>query len=256
MCSLPRRAILATTVVCVAVATGACGDDDGTPIPATRSVQTTSMPISEPNGAASPQSSAPLTTAYQPALVHVNGHRGSTRFDADLPQVRGGVDDVRDRFNAGMRIAFDDIISSYVATTVGDGSLVDDERSRVTTITDGVVAGVLILNTYSDGAAHPNNHVATITIDAQDARPIRLTDVFTDPAAAAADLAEMVTRIDPRVDYVAPEVNTFLNWVPLPEGFRTYVPVAHALGDWLPITVPWDDITDLLRPGMADRLGG
>ncbi|MEE4023864.1 hypothetical protein V1Y59_12310 [Gordonia sp. PKS22-38] len=256
MGSFLRRVAVATTVVCVAVAAGACGDDDGTPIPATRSLQTTSMPISAPDGAASPQSSAPAATAYQPALVHVNGNRGSTRFDADLPQVRGGRDDVRDRFNDGMRIAFDDIISSYVATTVGDGSLLGDERSRVTTITDGVVAGVLILNTYSDGAAHPNNHVATITIDAEDARPIRLTDVFTDPAAAAAVLAQAVTRIDSRVDYVAPEVNTFLNWVPLAEGFHTYVPVAHALGDWLPVTVPWDDITDLLRPGMADRLGG
>ncbi len=203
-----------------------------------------------------PAASTPSAHGYRPTLVRTDGRRASTTYDVQLPRIDGGESAVRDRFNSGMRAALDDVVTGLTDTTVSDGSLADDQRSRVTTVTDDVVAGTAIFTTYAQGAAHPNNHVATITIDAHTAQPILLDDVFLDTDAAAAQLAAAVTRIDPRADPVHPDIDNFLNWVPLANGFHTYVPVVHALGDWLPVTVPWDEISALLRPGMADQLSG
>ena len=69
-------------------------------------------------------------------------------------------------------------------------------------------------------------------------------------------LATLVTRIDNRTEPVEPALDTFLDWVPTPEGFHVYVPVAHVLGDYLPVTVPWNDIADLMTPQMRTALIG
>ena len=49
---------------------------------------------------------------------------------------------------------------------------------------------------------------------------------------------------------------TDIRVVPTPEGFHVYVPVAHVLGDYLPVTVPWNDIADLMTPQMRTALIG
>ncbi len=46
-----------------------------------------------------------------------------------------------------------------------------------------------------------------------------------------------------------------MNWVPTPEGFHGYAPVIHAAGDYLPGTVPWDKVSDLMTPQMRTALG-
>lgn len=211
--------------------------------------------------ATSPATTAPTGTAarYVATTVHLAGTHGTNAFDVHLPQVTvatGGVAMVRDRFNSGMRQTLTDQITDTDGTTVRDGQLLSGEHSAVTTITDHVVAGVAIYSGYTRDAAHPNNSVATITIDTPTGRPIRLSDVFANLQLTATRLAADVTRIDPRTAPVAPEIDTFSNWVPTGAGIRFYIPVPHALGDYLPVTVPWHDIDDLLRPGMDDTLGG
>lgn len=247
--------MLATAAGVVAVA-AACTIDDGTAVPVSRTVETTVLTLTESATAApsTAMSADPATNGYRPTLVRTKGQQETTSFDVLLPQVLGGDQTVRERFNSGMRTALDDVVTDLTDVTVSDGELAGGERSRVTTVTDGVVAGTAIFTTYAQGAAHPNNRVATITIDAHTAQPILLDDVFVDPDAAATQLAAAVARIDPRADPVFADIGNFLNWVPLAEGFHTYVPVNHALGDWLPITVPWDAISPLMRPGMADQL--
>lgn len=254
---LRAATVLATAAGVVAIA-AACGTDDGTALPVSRTVETTVLTITESttDAPSTAMSADPATNGYRPALVRTEGRQETTSFDVLLPQVQGGDPAVRARFNSGMRTALDDVVTGLSDVTVSDGELVGDERSRVTTVTDGVVAGALVVTTYARGAAHPNNHVATITIDARTAQPILLDDVFVDPEAAAAQLAAVVTQIDPRADPVSADIGNFLNWVPLTDGFHTYVPVVHALGDWLPITVPWSELSPLMRPGMADQLSG
>ncbi|RDH77074.1 hypothetical protein DVS77_19115 [Mycolicibacterium moriokaense] len=188
-------------------------------------------------------------------MLPVKETRGSNAIDVQLPQVTGGMAAVRDRFNSGMRAALGDLSGPASDTTIDDGQLPGDERSRVTTITPHVVAGVAIFNWYSEGAAHPNNGVATIVIAADTAQPILLTDVFGDQQAAAERLTTSVTQINSDVGPLTPpSIDTFLNWVPTPQGFHTYVPVNHAMGDYFPVTVPWDQISDLMSPEMRTAL--
>ncbi|GAB91838.1 hypothetical protein [Gordonia rhizosphera] len=218
------------------------------------SLQTSSVELSPTPPASSAVSSA-ATQGYEATTPRVSGTRSSTTFDVHLPQLRGGDAAVRARFNSGMRSALDELTTSLVDTTVEDGQLLGDEHSAVTTITDHVVAGVAIFSAYSQGAAHPNNHVATITIDADTAQPVLLTDVVTDPTAAAQVLTDSVNRLDPRAMITTAHIDNFLNWVPLGSGLRVYVPVGHALGDYLPVTVPWTDLTEVLQPGIQEKLG-
>lgn len=44
------------------------------------------------------------------------------------------------------------------------------------------------------------------------------------------------------------------NWLPDDDGLVIYIPVAHVLGDYYPVTVDWDAIAGVLAPGMRERL--
>lgn len=198
---------------------------------------------------------APSAATFTAELARVRGQRGSTAFDIDLPQLAGGNDAVRERFNSGMRTAFDDVLNDAMTnTSVTDGQLLPNERSKVVTITPNVVAGTAIFSSYTQGGAHPSNLVATITTNAKTAQPILLSDVFVDPTSAAQRISSLLAEIDSRATDVPPTTDSIANWVPTAVGFRAYVPVIHALGDYLPVTVPWNDIDDLLEPGMRTML--
>ncbi|MGV9709631.1 hypothetical protein ACWDTI_03085 [Gordonia sp. NPDC003424] len=242
----------AAPLACLALTLALAGcSESGTAQPTPTTVTST---VTASATATSPASPAPPTPAaaqgIRPFMVPVSGTRGTTTFDVNLPQISGGPDAVRARFNSGIRATLDDLLRPAADTTITDGELAHGERSRVTTISPNVVAGVTIYNWYGKGAAHPNNSVATITTNAKTAQPILLSDVFTDPAAAAQRLADAVNRIEPEAAPIAPAIENFANWVPLPAGFHIYVPVVHALGDYLPVTVPWSELSDLLAPGM------
>ena len=223
----------------------ACGQQAGS---------TTSETVTTPTSAGTANSSP--APAYAATKLVVNETRGSNTVDVTLPQVSGGTPAVRDRFNSGMHAALEDLLGPAVDTAIYDGSLLDGDSSRITTLGPNVVGGVAIFNWYAQGAAHPNNSVATIVIDARTAKPVLLKDIWTDPQAAATKLAALVTRIDNCTEPVEPSLDTFLDWVPTPEGFHVYVPVAHVLGDYLPVTVPWNDIADLMTPQMRTALIG
>ncbi len=224
----------------------ACGQQAGS---------TTSETVTTPTSAGTANSSP--APAYAATKLVVNETRGSNTVDVTLPQVSGGTPAVRDRFNSGMHAALEDLLGPAVDTAIYDGSLLDGDSSRITTLGPNVVGGVAIFNWYAQGAAHPNNSVATIVIDARTAKPILLKDVWTDPQAAAAKLSTLVVRIDDRIGPLDPAtMDNVLDWLPTPEGFHVYVPVAHVLGDYLPVTVPWAEIAELMTPAMRAALVG
>jgi hypothetical protein len=226
-------------------------------VPAACGQQTVEQsPAASPSGSNGTATST-LSPAFRATSVSVNETRGSNAVEVALPQVTGGSEAVRERFNTGMRTALDDLVGRSADTTIRDGLLAGDERSRVTTIGPRVVGGVAIFNWYGQGAAHPNNSVATIVIDVGTAQPIMLGDIWIEPRAAAGRLATLVPQIDNQVDPLThAALETFTNWVPAPAGFHVYVPVAHALGDYLPVTVPWNKIADLMKPEMRMTLIG
>lgn len=248
---ISRKCLSWALVGLIAAAATGCSQQTGQ-----ESLSTVTVTASGTSQSSSPPSSAPATPAdpFEATLLRVQETPGTNSINVQLPQVTGGSADVRDRFNNGMRTALDDLAGSATETTIEDGELAENERSRVTTITPHVVAGVAIFNWYGKGAAHPNNSVATIAINADTAAPILLTDVFGDQQAAAQRLATTVTQLNPDVVPFDQSMDNFGNWVPTPNGFRVYVPVNHAMGDYWPITVPWDEVSDLMTPAARSTL--
>lgn len=249
----PRKRLSWAMVGLIAAAATACAQQTAQEATSTQSAPASSASPST----SSASSSAPATPSgrFEATLLPVQETQGTTSINVQLPQVSGGTAAVRDRFNKGMRTALDQVVGPDSDTTLEDGTLPGDERSRVTTITPHVVTGVAVFNWYTKGAAHPNNSVATVTINVDTAQPILLTDVFSDQEAAAERLTTLVTQINSDVGPLTPpSIDNFLNWVPTTEGFHVYVPVAHAMGDYFPVTVPWDQISELMTPAMRSPL--
>ncbi len=134
-------------------------------------------------------------TPFAGFVEFLDGTAGTVTYKAELPQLKGGDATVRDKFNAGMRAALDDYLKptdDNVPVTVAPGVLNEDDRSEVSHIGTGAVAGVLLLNIFVDHAAHPFNAVATTVIDAHTAEPIMITDLFADQTAGLTALVDGV----------------------------------------------------------------
>lgn len=115
------------------------------------------------------------TVPFTGFIESADGTAGVVTYKAELPQLRGGDSAVRDKFNSTMRAALDDYLKpteDNVPVTVAPGVLGGDDRSEVSHIGNGAVAGVLLLNIFVDHAAHPFNAVSTTVIDAHTAEPI------------------------------------------------------------------------------------
>lgn len=202
-------------------------------------------------------------TPFTGFVESLDGTAGTVTYKAELPQLKGGNAAVRDKFNAGMRAALDDYLKptdDNVPVTVAPGVLGEDDRSEVSHIGTGAVAGVLLLNIFVDHAAHPFNAVATTVIDARTAAPIMITDLFADQTAGLTALVDGIKSAMAAEEKVAnqsapePVADQLANWLPEDDGLVVYVPVAHVLGDYYPVTVSWDTIAGVLAPGMRDKL--
>lgn len=200
---------------------------------------------------------------FEGFIESLDGTAGTVTYKAELPQLRGGDATVRDKFNAGMRAALDDYLKpteDNVPVTVAPGMLDEDDRSEVSHIGTGAVAGVLLLNIFVDHAAHPFNAVATTVIDAHTAQPITITDLFTDQRAGLTALVDGVKSAMAAEEKLAgqpapePVADQLANWLPDDAGLVVYVPVAHVLGDYYPVTVDWDALAGVLIPGIQDTL--
>lgn len=250
-----RLASAAVTVSLIGFGTACHSPDSGTgtgPEPTTAAGATSTS--------ASPTADAATFTGF---LETVDGTKGNVTYKAELPQLKGGAAAVRDKFNASVRAALDDHLEPTeddLPVTVAPGALPEDEHSRVSHIGSGVVAGVLLLNIYVEHAAHPFNTVSTTVIDAHTAAPIMITDLFTDQNAGLTTVVEAIKAEmageDKLADQSPPEpvADQLANWLPDDDGLVFYVPVAHVLGDYYPVTVDWDAIGGALAPGMREKL--
>ncbi|KXO99030.1 hypothetical protein AXK60_22345 [Tsukamurella pseudospumae] len=141
-------------------------------------------------------------------------------------------------------------------TDASDGELPGGDRSGVTRIGAGAVAGRLVVFWYGHGAAHPNHSMGTVVIATKTATPVTVDDLYRDPAAARSRLRTIVPPLDSslRLQDRKLETETFANWLPTAQGLEVYVWVAHVIGDYVPVTVPWERIADLLKPGVEQML--
>ncbi|TEA03845.1 hypothetical protein [Mycobacteroides salmoniphilum] len=199
---------------------------------------------------------------FTPTLEAVSGKQGRVAYKVQLPQVTGDKAAARDRFNEGMRAALQDVMRDLddpkltKPATIGDGQLAVRESSRVSFIGPHVVAGLAVFLWYA-GGAHPNQSAATITINTDTAQPVMFDEVFLDQEAARVQLRKLALELGPpdRLKGVGDmKAEQFLHWLPAPKGLTFYISVVHAAGDYVPVTVPWERIRDLVAPGMLQVL--
>ncbi|MEU6563677.1 hypothetical protein [Nocardia nova] len=222
----------------------ACGSgDDGSSSP----------PVAPQNANADP---CPATTPGAPARYQVTRDRernqnAQVAYDVTVPQLAGGEDAVRERFNTAMRASLTDRVTEAKGMIV-DGGLPYRcaESSHVTRIGDHVVAGILVTS-YNFGGPHPTNQLGTIVVDTGTAQPVRLASALNDSDSAWTALAVMAPNLvpsgEPPLSEPARSEVSFVNWVPSPEGLTVYFPVAHVAGDFHPVLYPWDRIRDLFK---------
>lgn len=244
-----RRVATASVVASMIVAATACNSG------------TSSTP--EPTSATSETTQTGKAAAFTGFVEPLSGTKGTVTYQVDLPQLRGGDTAVRERFNSAMHAALNDYLKpteDNAPVTIAPGQLGDKDTSEVSHIGAGAVAGVLLVNIFVDHAAHPFNEVSTTVIDARTAEPIMITDLFSDVAAGLTRLTEAITAKIAADEKLAgqsapePVADQLADWLPAKDGLVVYISVAHVLGDYYPITVGWNDIADVLAPGMQEKL--
>lgn len=172
-------------------------------------------------------------------------------WDFLVPQVTGGAAAPRETFNAAMDGAALSLTGpaadSKVTITSTDLGSSDGTRAVVGATT---LSGVVVVLTSSDGAAHPTNVVTTAVVDSATGDVITLDSLFTDPAAGRQHLATLAATADQseRLANTTVTASELSEWIALDDGLHLYVPVAHVMGDYVPVTLPWSDLGDLLTP--------
>ena len=110
--------------------------------------------------------------------------------------------------------------------------------------------------------AHPTPIVATVVVNADTAAPITLGDLFPDLPAGLQALSDSSARLLPETvagpDFdrsgIEPTEANFANWLATPAGmeihFNDYQVGPHAIG-LVTVTVPWEDLADVIDPELA-----
>lgn len=241
------------------VLTGCSSDDDsavsGTTAPATVTVTESATE--------SPASQSKTSAAEKPEFsvgiraVGGAGANGST-WNFHVPKLSGGDGTpARTVFDDGIDAAVDRLTDgakeSDVPVTIGNGELTDGdgdvEKTRTVVDHPAAVSGALIVLTNTEGAAHPINQVATVVVETATGEELTLHGILTGEAALT-ELAALAQTADTsgRLADASLTPTEFAQWIALPEGLHLYVPVAHVMGDYVPVTIPWSQASELLTP--------
>lgn len=237
------RPWLAAMVLVVAVGgSSACGVDISPPTP----VATIGESRSPVNG---------FTAVTEPRAGSLPD---GTEWSVQLPQVRGGDRQIRAAFNGKFEAILQVLTGapSGNGLVIGDGSIGTAERSR-TIVGDRTLSGVVIVMANARQAAHPSLDVETAVFNALTGEVI--DEPFADRSTAERALGELAPRYDPTGRLNSSSGASYAglsSWVPLPEGLHVYVSVPHVMGDYLPVTIPWDRVSGLLTPDAREVLVG
>ena len=259
---LPARLVTAAAVAAVTL-TG-CGPTTAPSPPAVPTSATTSAapasttPSSTKHEPSAATSAPPLATdAHGYTITSITEPGSQPDKSVTIPQLSGGDPAVTARFNAAMQASRAGMPAQSADMSVDDGELPGGFGSGVTRIGSGVVAGRIVLLWYGKGAAHPNQSLGTVVIATHTATPVTVDDLYQDRPAAQARLRTLLPQLDTSGRLNESSVSgedIDANWLPTSSGLEVYVSVAHVMGDYVVVTVPWDQIADQLRPGMLDVL--
>ncbi|QYB06499.1 RsiV family protein [Rhodococcus sp. USK10] len=251
-----RRSILVSLVGgAVLLAPAACSDRSGTAV-------TEPSTVSDAGPSTTDPATGPVTTAgapYTESELQVTGSTGRVRYDVLIPQIEGGDQAVTAEFNESMRAALQDQIDGSGT----DAFTLSSQEHSVAHIGEHVISGLLVTSWNADPpGAHPTPIVATVVVNSDTAAPITLGDLFPDLPAGLQALSDSSARLLPETvagpDFdrsgIEPTEANFANWLATPAGmeihFNDYQVGPHAIG-LVTVTVPWDDLADVIDPELA-----
>ncbi|MFD4407460.1 protein kinase [Nocardia sp. NPDC058499] len=226
----------------------------------------TGTPGSSAPGASTPVSAtatAPAGGSYTEAWAQVQGENGKVSWNVRIPQVSGGTSAVADRFNNSVRAALQDQIVYAPASA----ELTSGPPNRIH-IGRRVLSALLTTVRKSDPPSGKSKKLlATITINADNAEPITLRDLFPDLDAGLARLSREAARLLPGTaagpDFdrreIEPRTKNFHHWIATDKGMAIHFEedsVAPAGKGLISITVPWRALADVLDPALAEVVRG
>ncbi|WP_280462393.1 serine/threonine-protein kinase [Nocardia carnea] len=212
---------------------------------------------------ASPTGTAPAGGGYAEAWARAQGDNGTVSWNVRIPQVSGGTAAVADRFNSSVRAALQDQIDYAPASA----ELTSGPPNRIH-IGRRVLSALLTTVRKSDPPSGKSKKLlATITINADNAEPITLRDLFPDLDAGLARLSGEAARLLPGTaagpDFdrreIEPRTKNFHHWVAADKGMAIHFEedsVAPPGKGLISITVPWRALADVLDPALAEVVRG
>ncbi|WP_280419213.1 serine/threonine-protein kinase [Nocardia carnea] len=240
-------------------------DNAGSEVPGTAD------PTAPGSDAGTPVSSAPVSatgttpsgSGYTRAWAQVQGDKGNVSWNVRIPQVSGGTAAVADRFNNSVRAALQDQIDNAPASAELTSGPPDDLH-----IGPRVLSALLTTaRTSGPSPDEPKKLLATITINADNAEPITLRDLFPDLDAGLTRLSGEAARLLPETaagpDFdrreIQPRTKNFHHWVATDKGMAIHFEedsVAPPGKGLISIIVPWRALADVLDPALAEVVRG
>lgn len=199
----------------------------------------------------SPPPAKPSTDGITATSKQVDRILGSVSVDVELPQVQGSNDTVVGAFNDGMD-------SALLAQAAKPGTLQNRPGSEVR-IGKRVVAG-LLATTLTKGA-ESTQFAGTVVIDADTGSEVALPSLFEDETAGLAALVELANELGPEANssfdttVLQADADQFKRWTPDVSGLTVYFDqglVAPDSDGVVPVTIPWDRLSDVANSAVVD----
>jgi hypothetical protein len=262
MVSRPLPRLLTVTVAAaVGLSSVGCAGIKSGPTAQSARPKPTSASVSANSPAASGVSNG---KNYALTIVPIDGTTpdGAGRWHALVGRLSGGDTAVAEAFNQSSEASAHQQIDHARSDADGVRGWNFELKSAVTFRPNAIgelVSGV----SYTKGAAHPTDYVSTVVIDSRTARPITLSDLFSDQQSGLDRLSEQTKLIWPEVYSPGgagppmldepgnrPVPQNFANWIPTTAGIELHFADGQ-FGHGLPvITVPWSTLSDVLAPDM------
>lgn len=182
---------------------------------------------------------------------------GTVFVDAEVPRVEGGNPEVAAVFNDEMDAAL-----QAQADSVTGGSLEGRPGSEVR-IGERVLSGVLRTAAVDLAEAQSMPLASTVVVDSESGSLITLSSLFNDLDEGLARLQEESETLGPSTDLgdsfdatgLEPTEQMFGRWSAESSGMRVFFeqgvvgPMAAGIVE---LTIPWDNLSDIMKPGVAD----
>lgn len=163
-------------------------------------------------------------------------------------QLSGGEPAVVNTFNAASQASARQVIDAVRADAEKDVTW-DFESQTQVTFRSIAIAQVISGTWSAELHARVVRYVGTAVIDSRTGQPIKVVDLFTNPAEGLARLSEQTETLT-GYDGIPATPDNFANWIPTADGIELHFP--SSLLFWPEaITVPWSALTDVLAPDMA-----